>query len=139
MSGEWLFGYGLSFEENMDGPGSHYVHNASGWFIIDPDTIGQLVDGFPSKGKVYEGDICVGRNYPMRATDKYFGVISYEEGQYVMEEWQVERYVLFMENVQACIGRCLRKEEHDTIAWLSGLDGSTIDSILSLIKSVKGG
>lgn len=51
----------------------------------------------------------------------------------------MERYIPLMDSVQACIGRSLTREEHDTIAWLSGLDGSTIDSILSLIKSAKGG
>ncbi|MEK3881024.1 hypothetical protein [Paenibacillus sp. FSL M7-0420] len=57
----------------------------------------------------------------------------------VMKKWKMEQYVPFMETIQDCIGRCPTKEEHDTIAWLSSLDPSTIDSILSIIKAAKGG
>lgn len=53
----------------------------------------------------------------------------------IMEEWQVERYTPFVESVQVCIGRDLTKDELSTIAWLSGREPSTIDSIVSIIKS----
>ncbi|ADO59627.1 hypothetical protein [Paenibacillus polymyxa] len=41
----------------------------------------------------------------------------------IMEEWQV------------CVGRDLTKDELSTIAWLAGLEQSTIDNVMSLIKS----
>ncbi|KOR88757.1 hypothetical protein [Paenibacillus solani] len=53
----------------------------------------------------------------------------------VMEEWKVEQYRPFVEGIRACIGRDLTKDELSTIAWLSGYEQSTIDSIMSLITS----
>ncbi|MFE0394723.1 hypothetical protein ACFW4G_03485 [Paenibacillus lactis] len=53
----------------------------------------------------------------------------------VMEEWQVEQYSPFVEGIRACIGRDLTKDELSIVAWLSGYEPSTIDSIMSLIKS----
>lgn len=53
----------------------------------------------------------------------------------IMEEWQVERYRPFVEGIRLCIGRDLTKDELSTIAWLAGYEQSTIDSIMSLIKS----
>jgi len=52
-----------------------------------------------------------------------------------MEEWQVNQYVPFVEGILACIGRNLTKEELNTVAWLAGSAQSTIDNIMSLIKS----
>jgi len=60
---------------------------------------------------------------------------AYRPEGLVMEEWQVERYKPFVETVRACIGREPSKDELSTLAWLAGIDQSTIDSILSLIKS----
>lgn len=53
----------------------------------------------------------------------------------VMEEWQVDQYKPFVEGVRTCIGRDLTKDELSTIAWLAGYEQSTIDNIMSLIKS----
>ncbi|PZM61864.1 hypothetical protein [Paenibacillus dendritiformis] len=53
----------------------------------------------------------------------------------VMEEWEVEQYKPFVEGIRECIGRDLTKGELSTIAWLSGYEQSTIDSIMSLILS----
>lgn len=52
-----------------------------------------------------------------------------------MEEWQVEQYKPFVEGIRVFIGRDLTKDELSTIAWLAGHEQSTIDNILSLIKS----
>ncbi|MNW70187.1 hypothetical protein D3C74_494040 [compost metagenome] len=52
-----------------------------------------------------------------------------------MEEWQVERYKPFVEGITSCIGRDPSKEELSTIAWLTGLDPGTVDSVMSLIKA----
>jgi|GEM_PF-1785411 len=53
----------------------------------------------------------------------------------VMEEWQVEQYVPFVEGIRKYTGRDLTTEELGTIAWLAGYTQDTIDSIMSLIKS----
>jgi len=53
----------------------------------------------------------------------------------VMEEWQVKQYRPFVEGIRSCIGRDLTKDELSTIAWLAGYEQSTIDNIMSLIKS----
>lgn len=53
----------------------------------------------------------------------------------IMEEWQVDQYRPFVEGIRACIGRDLTKDELSTIAWLAGYEQSTIDSVMSLIKS----
>ncbi|WCF11587.1 hypothetical protein NDS46_30035 (plasmid) [Paenibacillus thiaminolyticus] len=53
----------------------------------------------------------------------------------VMEEWHVEQYKPFVDGIRAYIGRDLTKDELSTIAWLAGYEQSTIDNILSLIKS----
>lgn len=53
----------------------------------------------------------------------------------VMEEWQVEQYIPFVEGIRTYIGRDLTKDELETIAWLAGYPQYTIDSIMSLIKS----
>ncbi|MBX4149538.1 hypothetical protein [Paenibacillus lautus] len=59
----------------------------------------------------------------------------YRQEGLIMEEWQVERYKPFVESVKDCIGRDLTKDELSTVAWLSGYEQSTIDNIMSIIKT----
>ncbi|OCZ50843.1 hypothetical protein [Dehalobacter sp. TeCB1] len=53
----------------------------------------------------------------------------------VMEEWQVNQYIPFVDGIRSYIGRDLTKDELNTIAWLAGYEQSTINNIMSLIKA----
>lgn len=52
-----------------------------------------------------------------------------------MEEWEMLEYRPFVEGVQAMVGRDLTKAELRTILWLSGMEKSTINNIMGIIKN----
>ncbi|EJR49908.1 hypothetical protein IIO_06504 [Bacillus cereus VD115] len=53
----------------------------------------------------------------------------------VIEEWQMIRYRSFVESLQECIGRELKKNELQTVLWLSGFEQSSINDIVSIVNA----
>lgn len=53
----------------------------------------------------------------------------------ILEQWQVDHYKPFVEQIEQRIGRKLEKNELGTIEWLSSSDQRTVDKIMGIINA----
>ncbi|MEK8128642.1 hypothetical protein WMW72_12065 [Paenibacillus filicis] len=51
----------------------------------------------------------------------------------IMEEWEVRQYRPIVEKTEKALGRTLERAELSILAWLSGMDNSTVKAVSSLI------